>query len=139
IANDEHQRAIALAIRLDVATAESLSHQFEHLSPVAVLADVKLGHKLESDAARWVALDGDGERTLAVDVAGDVAIERFCAHVAIMVNGAPDDPKERPPRGGPEREIGGYLLSREVALRVPSAQAGLTSLFGMGRGVSPPL
>ena len=35
--------------------------------------------------------------------------------------------------------IGGCLLSREVALRVPSAQAGLTSLFGMGRGVSLPL
>ncbi len=37
------------------------------------------------------------------------------------------------------RKTGGDLLSREVALRVPSAQAGLTSLFGMGRGVSPPL
>ena len=37
------------------------------------------------------------------------------------------------------REIGGDLLSREVALRVPSALAGLTSLFGMGRGVSPPV
>ena len=36
-------------------------------------------------------------------------------------------------------KTGGDLLSREVALRVPSAQAGLTSLFGMGRGVSPPL
>ena len=40
---------------------------------------------------------------------------------------------------GPSKLIGGYLLSREVALRVPSAQAGLTSLFGMGRGVSLPL
>ena len=37
------------------------------------------------------------------------------------------------------RKTGGDLLSREVALRVPSARAGLTSLFGMGRGVSPPL
>src|SRR5206468_8217446 len=36
-------------------------------------------------------------------------------------------------------KTGGVLLSREVALRVPSALAGLTSLFGMGRGVSPPL
>src|SRR5215208_1635762 len=35
--------------------------------------------------------------------------------------------------------VGGDLLSREVALRVPSARAGLTSLFGMGRGVPPPL
>ena len=37
------------------------------------------------------------------------------------------------------KEIGGDLLSREVALRVPSALAGLTSLFGMGRGVSLPV
>ena len=35
--------------------------------------------------------------------------------------------------------MGGVLLSREIAPRVPSALAGLTSLFGMGRGVSPPL
>ena len=35
------------------------------------------------------------------------------------------------------KEMGGDLLSREIALRVPSARAGLTSLFGMGRGVSP--
>jgi hypothetical protein len=33
----------------------------------------------------------------------------------------------------------GDLLSREVALRVPSALSGLTSLFGMGRGVAPTL
>ena len=39
----------------------------------------------------------------------------------------------------PSKKFGGDLLSREVALRVPSARAGLTSLFGMGRGVSPPL
>ena len=37
------------------------------------------------------------------------------------------------------KKMGGVLLSREIALRVPSALAGLTSLFGMGRGVSPPL
>ena len=37
------------------------------------------------------------------------------------------------------KEIGGDLLSREVALRVPSALVGLTALFGMGRGVPPPL
>src|SRR5919201_5725488 len=37
------------------------------------------------------------------------------------------------------KKIGGDLLSREVALRVPSALAGLTALFGMGRGVSPPV
>ena len=36
-------------------------------------------------------------------------------------------------------KTGGVLLSRGLAPRVPSALAGLTSLFGMGRGVSPPL
>ena len=40
---------------------------------------------------------------------------------------------------GALKKMGGVLLSREIALRVPSALAGLTSLFGMGRGVSPPL
>src|SRR5262249_39099289 len=33
-------------------------------------------------------------------------------------------------------KTGGDLLSREVALQVPSALRGLTALFGMGRGVS---
>ena len=37
------------------------------------------------------------------------------------------------------KRLGGVLLSRGLAPRVPSALAGLTSLFGMGRGVSPPL
>ena len=35
--------------------------------------------------------------------------------------------------------MGDVLLSHKVSLAVPSALAGLTSLFGMGRGVSPPL
>ena len=37
------------------------------------------------------------------------------------------------------QRMGGDLLSRGLAPRVPSALAGLTSLFGMGRGVPPPL
>src|SRR5215210_322945 len=37
-----------------------------------------------------------------------------------------------------EQKMGDDLLSHEVSLAVPSALAGLTSLFGMGRGVSPP-
>ena len=52
---------------------------------------------------------------------------------------ATTSPRREPsPRALP-KEMGGVLLSREIALRVPSALAGLTSLFGMGRGVSPPL
>ena len=38
-----------------------------------------------------------------------------------------------------EKPLGNDLLSREVALQVPSALACLTSGFGMGPGVSPPL
>src|SRR5450756_2648752 len=34
---------------------------------------------------------------------------------------------------------GSYLLSRKVALRVPSAWEGLTAVFGMGTGGSLPL
>jgi hypothetical protein len=34
---------------------------------------------------------------------------------------------------------GGVLLSRRVSPEVPSALEDLTSLFGMGRGVTPPL
>ena len=34
---------------------------------------------------------------------------------------------------------GGDLLSQGVAPQVPSARAGLTSVFGMGTGVTPPL
>ena len=34
---------------------------------------------------------------------------------------------------------GGDLLSQGVSPQVPSALAGLTSVFGMGTGVTPPL
>ena len=37
------------------------------------------------------------------------------------------------------RKNGGDLLSQALAGQVPSALRGLTSLFGMGRGVSPSL
>ena len=43
-------------------------------------------------------------------------------------------------RRGPQKNIpGGDLLSHEVTLAVPSAQKGLTAVFGMGTGVSPSL
>src|SRR5216684_4906306 len=38
-----------------------------------------------------------------------------------------------------EKDLGDDLLSQTVASPVPSAQAGLTAVFGMGTGVSPPL
>src|SRR5262249_27243745 len=44
-----------------------------------------------------------------------------------------------PERGHSRAKSGGVLLSRGVYPQVPSALAGLTSGFGMGTGVTPPL
>ena len=46
-----------------------------------------------------------------------------------------------PPKGLhiPANYSGGDLLSQGVSTQVPSALAGLTSVFGMGTGVTPPL
>ncbi len=38
-----------------------------------------------------------------------------------------------------KKKPGNYLLSHQVTLAVPSAHKGLTSVFGMGTGVSPSL
>ncbi len=45
--------------------------------------------------------------------------------------------KVTPPLGGVIRVSGDVLLSHTVSSAVPSALLGLTSLFEMGRGVSP--
>jgi hypothetical protein len=37
------------------------------------------------------------------------------------------------------KKPGNFLLSHQAALAVPSAPEGLTSVFGMGTGVTPPL
>src|SRR5439155_26626098 len=83
----------------------------------------------------------DAEAPANADHRPSPAADRVGAHrLGRCALGAKRSTKKREPRSGSRlRLIGGYLLSREVALRVPSAQAGLTSLFGMGRGVSPPL
>ena len=47
--------------------------------------------------------------------------------------------KEPPLRGLFLEKSGGDLLSQGVSPQVPSALAGLTSVFGMGTGVTPPL
>ena len=41
-------------------------------------------------------------------------------------------------RASSEKEPGSDLLSQEVYLQVPSARVGLTAVFGMGTGVTPP-
>lgn len=38
-----------------------------------------------------------------------------------------------------QEKSGGVLLSQAVSHQVPSALEGLTSVFGMGTGVTPPL
>ena len=49
-----------------------------------------------------------------------------------------ESPGAEAPGHREEIKRGGDLLSHPVARAVPSAQEGLTSLFGMGRGVTPP-
>ena len=41
--------------------------------------------------------------------------------------------------GGSFSETGGVLLSQGISPQVPSALVGLTAVFGMGTGVTPPL
>ena len=43
------------------------------------------------------------------------------------------------PRRISDKAAGSYLLSHSVAAAVPSAQEGLTSVFGMGTGMTLPL
>ena len=50
-----------------------------------------------------------------------------------------DDDDRRVERGFVSKKSGSDLLSQEVYLQVPSAHAGLTAVFEMGTGVSPPL
>ena len=57
--------------------------------------------------------------------------------------GVPCRTKKNPPSSSHGRRVkerfGDDLLSHPVSGAVPLAQMGLTSLFGMGRGVTPPL
>ncbi len=50
-----------------------------------------------------------------------------------------DESPGQMPRAFDEKGSGGDLLSQGATPQVPSAQAGLTSVFGMGTGVTPPL
>ena len=89
--NDEHQRLVALAIRLDVATTQPIAYQLENLSPVAVLADVELWNELKPDTARSVVLHRDREASFSVYVTRDVAVQPFLLivrtrHVVTTVN-----------------------------------------------------
>ncbi|MEY4068417.1 MAG: hypothetical protein RLZZ332_753 [Actinomycetota bacterium] len=68
-----------------------------------------------------------------------MAHQRYGELVARTVN-QPINAKNPRFRGGSSLEkSGGNLLSQEVYLQVPLARSGLTSVFGMGTGVTPTL
>jgi hypothetical protein len=91
VSHHEDECPIALAVRFDVATTEPAADQLEHLSPVAVLADVELGNELKPDATGAIALHRDREASFSVHVSRDVAIQPFLLivrtrHVVTIAN-----------------------------------------------------
>ena len=76
--NDVDQRTVLSSIGFDVAasTKPRLDHA-QHLSPVTVLADMKLRHQLVASTTRWIAVDADCEAALAVYITRNVAIQSF--------------------------------------------------------------
>ena len=77
IAHDEHESTIPTAVRSKASATESLLDQLEHLSPVAVLADVELRNELKPDTTGRLALHRDREAAFSIDVTRDVAIQPF--------------------------------------------------------------
>ena len=95
VTHHKDKRSIASAIRLDVAAPKPRVNQLEYLSPVAVLADVKLGYQLKPDAAGAIVLHRYREASFSVDVTRDVAVQPFLLivrtrHVVTTVNVRPD-------------------------------------------------
>jgi hypothetical protein len=91
LAHHKDERPIASAVGPDRAASESLLDQLEHLSPVAVLADMKLGNELKSDATRRIALHRNRETSFSVYETRDIAIQPFLLivrtrHVVTIVN-----------------------------------------------------
>jgi hypothetical protein len=75
---DVDKSTIFPSVGLDVtATTESLAYQPKHLSPVTVLADMKLRYQLIPAATGRVAVDSDGETALTINIARNVAIQPF--------------------------------------------------------------
>ena len=76
--DDIDQRTILPSVRLDVAAfIKSIANHIQHLSSVAVLADVKLRNQLITATTRWIAVDGDCKAALAIYKARNVAIQPF--------------------------------------------------------------
>ena len=76
--NDVDQSTIFPSIGLDVAApTKSLADQTKHLSPVTVLADMKLRDQLIAATTCGVTVDGDCKAALAIHIARNVAIQPF--------------------------------------------------------------
>ena len=87
-----------------------------------------------SEDARWAAPWTACAGARRVHHRARVSRRGLLVAVGALASGQNDD---GPPAGGPHRKTGGVLLSQVLSDQVPSALRGLTSLFGMGRGVSP--
>jgi hypothetical protein len=95
VAHHENQSPIASTVWSYAPASEPPLDQLEHLSPVAVLADVELRDELKPDAAGRIALHRDRETAFSVDVTRDVTIQPFLLivrtrHVVTTVNVRPD-------------------------------------------------
>ena len=76
--NDVNQSTILPSIGLDVAAPpESLADQSKDLSPVTILADMKLRNQLKTASTCGIAIDGDRKAALTIYIARDVAIQPF--------------------------------------------------------------
>ena len=87
---------------------------------------------------------GGGRRTPRVDDHHACVLRGWLQESGAQDTGAHNAERPGEPFGSPglssgSNKSGGVLLSRRVAPEVPSALEGLTTLFGMGRGVTPPL
>src|SRR5262249_12795719 len=96
----QNDRLVTSAVRLDVAASESLSYQLENLSPVSVLADVKLRNELKTETTARITLHRNRKASFSVDVPCDVAIQPFLRivrtrQVVTILNAQSDDTMSR--------------------------------------------
>ena len=95
VSNDQHDRSVTLAVRLDVAASEPFPDQLEHLSSVSVLADVELRDELKAESTARIPLHRNRKASFSVDVPSDVAIQPFLLivrtrYVVTIVNALSD-------------------------------------------------
>ncbi len=79
LSDNEHQRGVrrASVVLTNPSAAQSLSDQVEDLTALRRLADVELGHELETNSGARIPLDGYVERSFSVHEACNVGIQSF--------------------------------------------------------------